>query len=219
MKVILYFLLIFVPNILLASSKGTLESLILTWEISKKGCESDINSSEKVLNCKTNEQIALALEEIGFCLGANQLKIYDLYYDPKFKEQYDIFEVIVKNKWIPCIYDFLIEDVSKSVKFDEDKNNYIKWLYPNVNGSFDIDVNKIIYRELIVDQMCRGSTEPELTYAGCAVREEITQIMEDYGICRGDHNNPPHLDDVGGPIVWIFRHKWIPCLYSDLIIY
>ena len=40
--------------------------------------------------------------------------------------------------------------------------------------------------------------------------------MEDYGICRGDHNNPPHLNDVGGPIVWIFRHKWIPCLYSDL---
>ena len=66
----------------MARSKGTLESLILTWEISKKGCESDINSSEKVMNCKTNEQIALALEEIGFCLGANQLKIYDLYYDP-----------------------------------------------------------------------------------------------------------------------------------------
>ena len=26
----------------------------------------------------------------------------------------------------------------------------------------------------------------------------------------------PQFSDIGGDYVWIFRHKWIPCLYSDL---
>ena len=216
MRIFLFLIIIFAPNILLSGSKGTLESLILTWEASKKGCESDLKSSEIQLHCETMLHASIALEEKGFCLGANELKIYELQYEPKFKEQYDVFEVIVKDKWIPCIYDFLLEDETKSVKFDDEKQNYINWLSPNIDGSYEIDVNKIIYRELIADQKCRGSTDPELTYGGCAVRHEVFQIMENYGICRGDHNNPQHLDDIGGEVVWIFRHKWIPCLYSDL---
>ena len=216
MKIFLIFFIIFIPNIILSSTKGSLEDLILTWEISKKGCESDLESYEKKLQCALMDEISLELEDKGFCIGANKLKIYELQYEPKFKEQYDRFEVIVKDRWIPCFYEILLEDKNKSVKFEEEKVNNFRWLNKNIDGSYEIEVNKIIYRELIADQQCRGSSEPKLTYAGCAVRDELFQIMENYGICRGDHNNPPHLSDIGGDYVWVFRHKWIPCLYSDL---
>ena len=119
MKIFLIFIIIFIPNIILSSTKGSLEDLILTWEISKKGCESDLESYEKKLQCALMDEISLELEDKGFCIGANKLKIYELQYEPKFKEQYDRFEVIVKDRWIPCIYDFFLEDKKKSVKFDE----------------------------------------------------------------------------------------------------
>ena len=52
------------------------------------------------------DEISLELEDKGF-VCANKLKIYELQYEPKFKEQYDRFEVIVKDRWIPCFYDFI----------------------------------------------------------------------------------------------------------------
>ncbi len=216
MKIFLIFIIISIPNIILSRTSGSLESLILTWEISKKGCESNLDTYEEQLQCAMMDEISLELEDKGFCMGANKLKIFELQYEPQFKEQYDRFEVIVKDRWIPCIYDFFLEDKKKSVKFDEEKDNYFSWLNKNVDGTYEIDVNKIIFRELIADEQCRGSSEPKLTYAGCAIRDEIFPIMKNYGICRGEHNNPPQFSDIGGDYVWIFRHKWIPCIYTDL---
>ena len=75
MKIFLIFIIISIPNIILSRTSGSLESLILTWEISKKGCESDVNTYEKQLQCAMMDEISLELEDKGFCMGANKLKI------------------------------------------------------------------------------------------------------------------------------------------------
>lgn len=200
-----------------ASTKGTLETLILTWEVSRKGCEKVNDPLEKSHYCIMKDETAKALKSKGFCEGVRDFIIdeeVDFYKDnAELISKYKILQKIVRHKWIPCLYETFIENPKERFIVDE-YDRTLEWLIHKGDGSFDIDVNKIILREQNADQDCRGGNTPEVVFAGCSVRDEIFKIMENYGICRGAHNYPQILKEIAGQYVWYFRHKWVPCLYS-----
>ena len=200
-----------------ASQKGTLETLILTWDVSRKGCETASDPIEKSHYCIMKDETAKTLKSKGFCEGEYDFIVdeeVDFFKDdPELSSKYKIFQKLVRHKWIPCLYETFLENPKDRFVADEDDRT-LEWLVQQSDGTFAIDVNKIILRELNADQDCRGGNTPEVVFAGCSVRDEIFKIMKNYGICRGAHNYPQILKEIAGQYVWWFRHKWVPCLYS-----
>ena len=185
--------------------------------MSRKGCETVSDPVEKSHYCLMKDETAKTLNSKGFCEGVHDFIVdeeVDFYKDdPELSSKYKIFQKIVRHKWIPCVYETFLENPGNRFVLDEGDRD-LDWLIQKSDGSFEIDVNKIILREIKADQDCRGGVEPKVVFGGCAVRDEIFKIMEDYGICRGSHNDPQILEGIANGYVWMFRHKWVPCLYS-----
>ena len=100
----------------------------------------------------------------------------------------------------------------------EELQIFNNWLVQNVDGSFDIDINKLILKNTWADQNCRGGGEDESFFWGqCGIRDSHSVFFEEYGICHGGYNNPPHLMNILGSYIWPFRNKFVPCLYTDLV--
>ena len=129
MKIFLIFFIISIPNIILSRTSGSLESLILTWEISKKGCESNLDTYEKQLQCAMMDEISLELEDKGFLIkvekktfliigiGINTLK------SPKKREFKSISLIECSNKTINNL------EILKNLKKNYELSNWRHWKY------------------------------------------------------------------------------------------
>ena len=99
-KILFYvnIILLFSYLSLSAEKTGTLEALILSWSEARKSCDFETNASKKDSHCDTQLQYEQALKAKGLCRGAHTLKLEnDTERDnPLYKDQYEVFEKIVK---------------------------------------------------------------------------------------------------------------------------
>ena len=123
-----------------AEKTGTLEALILSWSEARKSCDFETNASRKDSHCDTQLQYEQALKAKGFCRGADTLKLEnDTERDnPLYKDQYEVFEKIVRNKWVPCVFKSLLEN--KEEAFNTHGIEKQHWLEANEDESFNINI-------------------------------------------------------------------------------
>ena len=115
------------------------------------------------LNCRLGEA-AEALEAKGFCKGMYTLRFEEdnTKYSPGLKDEYEIFEKLTRNRWFPCVHESFLEDKSQALYTNfwdmslEELQIFQNWLVQNEDGSFDVDINKLILRDTWADQNCRG---------------------------------------------------------------
>ena len=209
-----------------AVMKGTLESLINTWDSSREICETVSDEAQKANHCSIMEAAAEALEAKGFCKGMHTLRFEEdnTKYSPGLKDEYEIFEKLTRNRWFPCVHESFLDDKSQALYTNfwdmslEELQIFKNWLVQNEDGSFDVDINKLILRDTWADQNCRGGGADESFFWGeCGIRNSHNRYFKEYGICHGGYNNPPHLMNVLGGYIWPFRNKFVPCLYNDLV--
>ena len=201
-----------------AHETSEIEALTLVWEDVHNGCENEIEPEIKKNKCNAEHRLSAALEKLGFCEGAHTLK-YDGFKNqdnPKYRSQYELFEVLVREKWFPCIYSDIIKDKSKAINTDEISKNPI-WIENSQDGSVKYNVNKMIYQYVAYDVNCRGgSGDKKETWDNCNKREKLYSYILDIGLCHAEYNYPESMKDVGIPYVWPFRRKWVPCHYYSL---
>ena len=206
--------------------KGSLETLINTWEKSREVCETSTDETQKANHCGIMEEASKALVSQGFCKGMHTLRFEEdpSKDDPALKDEYKIFEKLTRNRWFPCVHGILLEDKSQAIYTNfwemslEELQIFNNWLIQKEDGTFDIDINKLILRNAWADQNCRGGGADESFFWGeCGIRDSHSIFFKEFGICSGGYNNPPHLMNILGSYIWPFRNKYVPCIYTDLV--
>ena len=206
--------------------KGSLEDLINKWDSSREVCETSTDETQKANHCDIMEEAAKALDAKGFCKGMHTLRFEEDQSkdDPALKDEYAIFEKLTRNRWFPCVHGEFLEDESQALYTNfwdmslEELQIFKNWLVRNKDGSFHVDINKLILRDTWADQNCRGGGADESFFWGeCGIRDSHSVYFKEYGICHGGYNNPPHLMNILGSYIWPFRNKFVPCLYTDLV--
>ena len=215
-KILFYvnIILLFSYLSLSAEKTGTLEALILSWSEARKSCDFETNASKKDSHCDTQLQYEQALKAKGLCRGAHSLKLEnDTERDnPLYKDQYEVFEKIVRNKWVPCMIGSLFEN--KEEAFNKDGIEKQHWLEANEDGSFNININTLFHHQDLAYVGCRGGGEDiERIIGDCRMRGELVFLLTQVGLCPCSYSHPPHLQDIGG--IWPFRDLWVPCIYQN----
>lgn len=62
------------------------------------------------------------------------------------------------------------------------------------------------------NNLCRGSTDPNVVEKSCERRDQIASELRDAGLCMGKYL----LDSPDPNIGFLLRERWVPCLYRDL---
>ena len=215
-KILFYvnIILLFSYLSLSAEKTGTLEALILSWSEARKSCDFETNASKKDSYCDTQLQYEQALKAKGLCRGAHTLKLEnDSERDnPLYKDQYEVFEKIVRNKWIPCMFGSLLENKEEAFNMDGIEKQH--WLEANEDGSFNININTLFHHQALAYVGCRGGGEDiERVIGDCRVRGELVFLLTQVGLCPCGYSHPPHLQNIGG--IWPFRDLWVPCIYQN----
>ena len=197
-----------------AENKGTLEALIFSWSEARKSCDFEINPSKKDSHCDTQLQYEQALKAKGFCRGAHTLKLEnDTERDnPLYKEQYEVFEKIVRNKWVPCVFKSLLENKEEAFNLDGIEKQH--WLEANEDGSFKININTLFHHQNLAYVGCRGGGDDiERVIGDCRMRGELVFLLTQVGLCPCGYSHPTHLQNIRG--IWPFRDLWVPCIYQN----
>ena len=215
-KILFYvnIILLFSYLSLSAEKTGTLEALILSWSEARKSCDFETNASKKDSHCDTQLQYEQALKAKGLCRGAHTLKLEnDTERDnPLYKDQYEVFDKIVRNKWVPCMFGSLLEN--KEEAFNMDGIEKLHWLEANEDGSFNININTLFHHHDLAYVGCRGGGEDiERIIGDCRMRGELVFLLTQVGLCPCSYSHPPHLQDIGE--IWPFRDLWVPCIYQN----
>ena len=206
--------------------KGSLETLINTWEKSREVCETSTDETQKANHNGIMEEASKALDSKGFCKGMHTLRFEEdpSKDDPALKDEYKIFEKLTRNRWFPCVHGIFLEDKTQALYTNfwemnlEELQIFKNWLTQNEDGSFEVDINKLILRNTWADQNCRGGGADESFFWGeCGIRDSHSIFFKEFGICPGGYNNPPHLMNILGSYIWPFRNKYVPCVYTDLV--
>ena len=215
-KILFYvnIILLFSYLSLSAEKTGTLEALILSWSEARKSCDFETNASKKDSHCDTQLQYEQALKAKGLCSGAHTLKLEnDSERDnPLYKDQYEVFEKIVRNKWIPCMFGSLLENKEEAFNMDGIEKQH--WLEVNEDGSFNININTLFHHHDLAYVGCRGGGEDiERIIGDCRMRGELVFLLTQVGLCPCSYSHPPHLQDIWE--IWPFRDLWVPCIYQN----
>ena len=215
-KILFYvnIILLFSYLSLSAEKTGTLEALILSWSEARKSCDFETNASKKDSHCDTQLQYEQALKAKGLCRGAHTLKLEnDTERDnPLYKDQYEFFEKIVRNKWVPCVFKSLLEN--KEEAFNTHGIEKQHWLEANEDGSFNININTLFHHQDLAYVGCRGGGDViERVIGDCRMRGELVFLLTQVGLCPCGYSHPPHLQNIGG--IWPFRDLWVPCIYQN----
>ena len=215
-KILFYvnIILLFSYLSLSAEKTGTLEALILSWSEARKSCDFETNASKKDSHCDTQLQYEQALKAKGLCSGAHTLKLEnDTERDnPLYKDQYEVFEKIVRNKWVPCMFGSLLENKEEAFNMDGIEKQH--WLEVNEDGSFNININTLFHHHDLAYVGCRGGGDDiERIIGDCRMRGELVFLLTHVGLCPCSYSHPPHLQDIGG--IWPFRDLWVPCIYQN----
>ena len=215
-KILFYvnIILLFSYLSLSAEKMGTLEALILSWSEARKSCDFETNASKKDSHCDTQLQYEQALKAKGLCSGAHTLKLEnDTERDnPLYKDQYEVFEKIVRNKWVPCMFGSLLENKEEAFNMDGIEKQH--WLKANEDGSFNININTLFHHHYLAYVGCRGGGEDiERIIGDCRMRGELVFLLTQVGLCPCGYSHPPHLQNIGG--IWPFRDLWVPCIYQN----
>ena len=211
---ILATIFLFLPHFAFAEKKGSLETLILSWTASKTACDLETNTFMKENHCNTQFKYEKILNSKGLCKGAYTFKLENdgEIENSSFKEQYQILEKILRNKWVPCIFEVLLENKQEALNFDQIEESH--WLEANEDGSFNLSINKLLHHQYSAYYGCRGGgNDIEKVIGDCRMREELVFLLIQVGLCPCGYSSPPYLENVAG--IWPFRDLWVPCIYTN----
>jgi hypothetical protein len=211
-------LLILSKSEVTANEKNEIEALTFLWTNAHENCQRETNPEINTIKCNAKLKLSVILQSLGLCEGIKILKYKEFknQADPKYRDQSELFESLVREKWFPCIYSDIIKDKTRAINRDEISK------IPDVieisqGRSIKLNVNKLVYMYEIYDLNCRGGGgNEEETWDNCDKREEIYPYILDAGLCQAEYNYPESMKDVGTPYVWPFRRKWVPCHYYSL---
>ena len=84
--------------------KGSLETLINTWDNSRNICETSTDETQKAKHCDLMEEASKALDSKGFCKGMHTLRFEEdpSKDDPALKDEYAIFEILYVHRETTC---------------------------------------------------------------------------------------------------------------------